>query len=58
MWQEVPVYDRLVAERGDIPTEVRTEAEKVLRNLEQVIRGTASTLGESAPAPLFSRTLG
>ncbi|WP_198535075.1 hypothetical protein [Streptomyces natalensis] len=52
------MYDRLVAERGDIPTEVRTEAEKVLRNLEQVIRGTASTLGESAPAPLFSRTLG
>ncbi|MEU4849956.1 hypothetical protein [Streptomyces gilvosporeus] len=51
------MYDRLVAERGDIPTEVRTEAEKVLRNLEQVIRG-ASTVGNSAPAPSFSRTLG
>ncbi|MFI9047399.1 hypothetical protein [Streptomyces sp. NPDC053427] len=53
MWQELPVYDRLVAERGDIPTQVRTEAEKVLRNLEQVMRSTTGAAGESDPSAKF-----
>ncbi|MEU9111090.1 hypothetical protein AB0D04_04620 [Streptomyces sp. NPDC048483] len=48
MWQELPVYDRLVAERGDIPTQVRTEAEKVLQNLEEVMRSTTRATGEAA----------
>ncbi|MFG3475792.1 hypothetical protein QRN89_02325 [Streptomyces chengbuensis] len=38
VWQEAPIYDRLVTERGDVPTQVRREAEQTLRSLEQVIR--------------------
>lgn len=37
MWQEAPIYDRLVTERGDVPAQVRREAEQTLRGLEQVI---------------------
>uniref|UniRef100_UPI0027DE19DE hypothetical protein n=1 Tax=Streptomyces clavuligerus TaxID=1901 RepID=UPI0027DE19DE len=36
--QEAPIYDRLVAELGDIPTEVRREAERTLRDLDRIIR--------------------
>ncbi|MFF8955145.1 hypothetical protein [Streptomyces sp. NPDC014894] len=38
--QEAPIYDRLVAELGDVPTEVRHVAERTLRDLDQVIRPT------------------
>lgn len=36
--QEAPIYDRLIAELGDVPTEVRQEAERTLRDLDRVIR--------------------
>ncbi|MFF3687225.1 hypothetical protein [Streptomyces sp. NPDC002187] len=38
MWQEAPIYDRLVTELGDIPAQVRTEAERTVRALEEAIR--------------------
>ncbi|MCT9079817.1 hypothetical protein [Streptomyces fulvoviolaceus] len=38
MFQDSPIYDRLVAERGDVPTQARREAERVSRELEYVMR--------------------
>ncbi|MBQ0826323.1 hypothetical protein [Streptomyces tagetis] len=38
MFQDSPIYDRLVAECGDVPTQVRREAERVTRELEVVLR--------------------
>ncbi|AZM73519.1 hypothetical protein D1J63_00040 [Streptomyces sp. KPB2] len=43
MFQQTPVYDRLVAERGDVPVQVRGEADRIRRDLAQVLR--------QAPAP-------
>ncbi|MEU6578464.1 hypothetical protein [Streptomyces sp. NPDC046805] len=34
MFQDSPIYDRLVAERGDVPAGVRREADRVRRELE------------------------
>ncbi|MFJ1967769.1 hypothetical protein ACIO93_03775 [Streptomyces sp. NPDC087903] len=50
MFQDSPIYDRLVAERGDIPTQTRREAERVTRELEYVMRPLQS-FGAPAPAP-------
>ncbi|AJP05319.1 hypothetical protein TU94_31725 [Streptomyces cyaneogriseus subsp. noncyanogenus] len=38
MFQDSPIYDRLVAECGDVPAQVRREAERVTRELEVVLR--------------------
>ncbi|GCB43416.1 hypothetical protein [Streptomyces sp. NL15-2K] len=38
MFQDSPIYDRLVAEHGDVPTQTRREAERVSRELEYVMR--------------------
>nr|WP_221358059.1 hypothetical protein [Streptomyces sp. REN17] len=38
MFQETPIYSRLVAERGDIPRQVRAEADRLHRDLQQVMR--------------------
>ena len=38
VFQDSPIYDRLVAERGDVPTQARREAERVSRELEYVMR--------------------
>jgi hypothetical protein len=38
VFQDSPIYDRLVAECGDVPAQVRREAERVLRELELVMR--------------------
>lgn len=38
MFQDSPIYDRLVAERGDVPAQARSEAERVTRELEHVMR--------------------
>jgi hypothetical protein len=38
VFQDSPIYDRLIAERGDIPTQVRREAERVSRELEFVMQ--------------------
>ncbi|WP_457465058.1 hypothetical protein [Streptomyces sp. TE5632] len=48
MFSQTPVYDRLVAERGDIPVQVRGEADRIHRQLAQVLPQT-STSQPSAP---------
>ncbi|GHG99910.1 hypothetical protein [Streptomyces lanatus] len=61
MFQDSPIYDRLIAERGDIPTQVRREAERVSRDLEFVMQpgpplGHAPAPGgPAAPAPAWQR---
>ena len=37
MFQDTPIYNRLVVERGDVPAEVRSEAERIHRELARVI---------------------
>ncbi|MFE9611577.1 hypothetical protein [Streptomyces sp. NPDC006012] len=37
MFQDSPIYDRLVAERGDVPAGVRREADRLRREVEAVI---------------------
>ena len=61
MFQDSPIYDRLIAERGDVPTQVRREAERVSRELEFAMQplqslGPAPTPGHPAPpAPAWQR---
>ncbi|BBC29000.1 hypothetical protein SGFS_002910 [Streptomyces graminofaciens] len=38
MFQETPIFSRLVAERGDVPAQVRGEAERIRRDLARVLR--------------------
>ncbi|WP_217146103.1 hypothetical protein [Streptomyces sp. AC627_RSS907] len=52
MFQQTPVYDRLVAERGDIPVQVRGEADRIHRDLAQVLRQT-STSQPGVPQNVF-----
>ena len=42
MFQDSPIYDRLIAEKGDVPAQVRREAERVSRELELVMRPAQS----------------
>lgn len=50
MWQQAPIYDRLVTELGDIPAQVRSEAERTARELQRVIR-TSPPMGGELPYP-------
>ncbi|MEU1707569.1 hypothetical protein ABZ478_19470 [Streptomyces sp. NPDC005706] len=43
MFQQTPVYDRLVAERGDVPVQVRGEADRIHRDLAQVLSRASSS---------------
>ncbi|MBG7704732.1 hypothetical protein HCJ76_43335 [Streptomyces sp. MC1] len=52
MFSQTPVYDRLVAERGDIPVQVRGEADRIHRDLAQVLRQT-STPQLNTPRSVF-----
>ncbi|MEV6172465.1 hypothetical protein AB0L99_30175 [Streptomyces sp. NPDC051954] len=45
MFQDSPIYDRLVAERGDVPSQARREAERVSRELEFAMRPLQSSQG-------------
>ncbi|MFF4350326.1 hypothetical protein [Streptomyces sp. NPDC001530] len=38
MFEDAPIYQRLVAERGDIPAQVRGEAERIRNDLQRVMR--------------------
>ncbi|MEU6356570.1 hypothetical protein ABZ896_45910 [Streptomyces sp. NPDC047072] len=49
MFQDSPIYDRLVAERGDVPTQARREAERVRRELEYVMRPFQPLMPPPAP---------
>ncbi|MFJ3233929.1 hypothetical protein [Streptomyces sp. NPDC086787] len=48
MFQETPIYNRLIAERGDIPARVRGEADRIRRDLAQVLRA-----GPGSPVALL-----
>jgi len=37
VFQDVPIYERLVVERGDVVTQSRQAADRVRRDLEAVI---------------------
>ncbi|MDO0909459.1 hypothetical protein QQM39_00865 [Streptomyces sp. DT2A-34] len=50
MFQDSPIYDRLIAERGDIPLQVRREAERVSREVEFAMQPLLRS-GGHAPAP-------
>ncbi|MFE1260596.1 hypothetical protein ACFW5X_08720 [Streptomyces albogriseolus] len=49
MFQDSPIYDRLIAECGDVPAQVRREAERVNRELESVMRPLQSPGYGSGP---------
>ncbi|NEB03652.1 hypothetical protein [Streptomyces sp. SID13726] len=49
MFQDSPIYDRLVAERGDVPAQTRREAERVRRELEYVMRPLQSLMPPPVP---------
>jgi hypothetical protein len=38
VFQDTPIYGRLIAERGDVPAQVRGEADRIHRHLTQVMR--------------------
>ncbi|WP_151770618.1 hypothetical protein [Streptomyces abyssomicinicus] len=50
MFQETPIYNRLVAERGDIPVQVRGEAERIHRSLTPLLGPPPPP---SVPAPAW-----
>ncbi|MGC9540429.1 hypothetical protein [Streptomyces sp. UG1] len=62
MFQDSPIYDRLIAERGDIPTQVRREAERVSREMEFVMQpgpplgGPPAPGRPASPAPAWQRS--
>ncbi|WP_093564058.1 hypothetical protein [Streptomyces sp. OspMP-M43] len=43
MFHETPIYHRLIAERGDIPAQVRGEAQRLQSTLERLIRPAPRT---------------
>jgi hypothetical protein len=36
-WGDAPIYDRLIRERGDVPTEVNTEAARIMREADRSV---------------------
>jgi hypothetical protein len=56
VFQDSPIYDRLVAERGDVPTQARREAERVSRELEYAMRPLQSF--GAVPSPVRQASAG
>ncbi|MFD8263552.1 hypothetical protein [Streptomyces griseoluteus] len=54
MFTDTPIFSRLVAERGDVPAEVRGEADRIHRDLARVMpRGTGLPgAGSHTPGPM------
>ncbi|WP_340374011.1 hypothetical protein U5640_01720 [Streptomyces sp. SS7] len=50
VFDDTPIYHRLVSERGDIPAQVRGEAERIKRDLDRVMAGGPS-INPGLPAP-------
>jgi hypothetical protein len=57
VFQEAPIYRQLVAERGDVPAQVRGEAERIRSDLQRVmpplkasVPATAEHAWSGAPA--------
>ncbi|MCX4743837.1 MULTISPECIES: hypothetical protein [Streptomyces] len=42
VFDDTPIYSRLVTERGDVPAQVRGEAERIKRDLDRVMSGGPS----------------
>lgn len=55
VFQDAPIYHKLVAERGDVPARVRDAAEHIHRQLEGVMR-TGRPLDTFRPAPFSAET--
>ncbi|MEU1707824.1 hypothetical protein ABZ478_20960 [Streptomyces sp. NPDC005706] len=50
MFQDTPIYSRLVAERGDVPAEVRGEADRIHHDLARAIpQAAAHAFGSHVP---------
>ncbi|GEB51308.1 MULTISPECIES: hypothetical protein [Streptomyces] len=47
-----PIYEELLEELGDVPTDVRTVAERVMQESEEAV---ASVKGGAAPRPAAPR---
>ncbi|GHE95049.1 hypothetical protein E5082_22505 [Streptomyces griseoluteus] len=54
MFTDTPIFSRLVAERGDVPAEVRGEADRIHRDLARVMPpGTGLPgAGSHTPGPM------
>jgi hypothetical protein len=55
VFQDAPIYHKLVAERGDVPAQVRDAAEGIRRQLEGVM-WTGQPPGTYRPAPFSAAT--
>ncbi|MET8115996.1 hypothetical protein ABZT29_26485 [Streptomyces prasinus] len=53
MLQETPAYDRLVAERGDVPARVRGEADRIHRQLAPLLHRQRTTSPGHAPRDAY-----
>ncbi|MEU2057161.1 hypothetical protein [Streptomyces bungoensis] len=53
MFQDTPIYSRLVAEHGDVPAQVRGEADRIHRHLAQTMR-LPEPHGAPSPGPGLS----
>jgi hypothetical protein len=42
VFDDTPIYHRLVSERGDVPAQVRGEAERIRRELDRVMSAPSS----------------
>ncbi|MEU7474158.1 hypothetical protein AB0A94_37705 [Streptomyces sp. NPDC044984] len=52
MFQETPIYSRLITERGDVPAQVCGEADRIHRHLAQMLH-RAPAFQPSAPRNVF-----
>ncbi|MEU4875972.1 hypothetical protein [Streptomyces sp. NPDC021608] len=49
-FDDTPIYHRLVTERGDVPADVRGEAERIKRDLDRVMSAPSSFAQSGLPA--------
>ncbi|MFB7915408.1 hypothetical protein [Streptomyces sp. NPDC056061] len=49
MFEQAPIYARLVEEQGDVPTQVRQEAERIEDDLRRTMQPLQNLSGRTAP---------
>ncbi|MET8169524.1 hypothetical protein ACFU6S_24790 [Streptomyces sp. NPDC057456] len=55
VFDDTPIYHRLITERGDVPAQVKGEAERIKRDLDRVMSAPSSfTPGLPAQRSFFS----
>ncbi|MDR6979605.1 hypothetical protein J2X68_006342 [Streptomyces sp. 3330] len=55
VFDDTPIYHRLIIERGDVPAQVKGEAERIKRDLDRVMSAPSSfTPGLPAQRSFFS----